>query len=88
MNAGSFKAGDLPLAFTMENGSLSFAKPQPEVFSALNVRTIALTNVTVSGVSCPLVRTWDGRPELKLSGVRGVRAEIADGSGEYRCPMR
>lgn len=88
MNAGSFKAGDLPLAFTMENCSLSFAKPQPEVFSALNVRTIALTNVTVSGVSCPLVRTWDGRPELKLSGVRGVRAEIADGSGEYRCPMR
>ena len=86
LNGGKAEDGDLPLEFTMTDSSLSFAKPQTEVFSVSNVRTFALTNVTVSGVSAPLVRTWGRPPEMKLSGIHGVPAEIVEGRGPFRCP--
>ena len=86
LNGGKAEDGDLPLEFTMTDSSLSFDKPQTEVFSVSNVRTFALTNVTVSGVSAPLVRTWGRPPEMKLSGVHGVPAEIVEGKGPFRCP--
>ena len=88
LNGGTNEEKDLPLDFTMVDCSLGFSEPQPEVFSVANARTLALTNVTVTGVSAPLVRTWDGRPELKLENVVGVPAEIAEGKGKYTCPMR
>ena len=88
LNGGEGTDKDVPLDFTMVDCSLGFSAPQPEVFSVANVRTLALTNVVVSGASAPLVRTWDGRPGLRLSGVSGAALEIADGKGKYKCPMR
>jgi hypothetical protein len=88
LNAGSSKDGDMPLVFSMSDCNLSFAKAQPEVFSVANVRTMALTNVTVQGASCPLVRSWDGSPELLLDNVKGGTVEISKGSGNFRCPPR
>ena len=88
LNGGEGTKKDVPLDFTMVDCSLGFSAPQPEVFSVANVRALALTNVVVSGASAPLVRTWDGRPVLSLSGVSGAALEIADGEGKYKCPMR
>lgn len=65
-----------PLSFSMANCRLSFSKPQTEVFSASNVRAITLSNVTISGVSAPLVRTWDGRPEVRLSNAKGAALKL------------
>ena len=45
----------------------------------VHVRTLSLADVTVSGVSAPLVRTWDGTPELRLSGVEGASPVVAKG---------
>ena len=88
LNGGTSRDGDIPLSFVMTDSDLSFAKPQPEVFSVSNVRTLSLTNVVVSGVSAPLVRTWDGMPEMKLSNVKGCLVETAKGNGLFECPMR
>ena len=88
LNGGTGEGKDMPLDFSMLNCSLGFLGPQPEVFSVANVRTLALTNVTVTGATAPLVRTWDGRPELKLSNVKGALAEIIEGKGRFVCPMR
>ena len=88
LNAGSSKDGDVPLAFSMIDCGLSFAKSQPEVFSVANVRTMALTNVTVAGVSAPLVRSWDGSPELLLDNVKGAAVEVSKGHGDFKCPPR
>ena len=87
-NGGSSKDGDAPIDITMSECSLGFAKPQPEVFSVANVRTLSLADVTVSGVSAPLVRTWNGTPELRLSGVEGASPVVAKGEGTFECPMR
>lgn len=86
LNGGSSKDGDMPIDFTMSECSLAFAKPQPEVFSVANVRTMSLADVTVSGVSAPLVRTWDGTPELRLRGVEGAAPVVAKGEGAFECP--
>ena len=86
LNGGSSKDGDMPIDFTMSECSLAFAKPQPEVFSVANVRTMSLADVTVSGVSAPLVRTWDGTPELRLRGVEGAAPVVAKGEGTFECP--
>ena len=72
----------------MKDCGLSFAKSQPEVFSVANVRTMALTNVTISGVSAPLVRSWDGSPELLLDNLKGVAVEVSKGCGDFKCPHR
>ena len=88
LNGGTNEEKDLPLDFAMVDCTLGFSEPQPEVFSVANVRTLALTNVTVTGVSAPLVRSWDGRPELKLENVSGAKKEIAEGTGKYTCTMR
>ena len=88
LNGGTNEEKDLPLDFAMVDCTLGFSEPQPEVFSVANVRTLALTNVTVTGVSAPLVRSWDGRPELKLENVSGAKVEIAEGTGKYTCTMR
>ncbi len=86
LNGGKAEAGDLPLEFTMSDSTISFAKPQTEVFSLANVRTFSLTNVTVSGVSAPLARVWGSPPEMKLSGIHGVTSEITEGMGKFQCP--
>ena len=88
LNGGTNEEKDLPLDFAMVDCALGFSKPQPEVFSVANVRTLALTNVTVTGVSAPLVRSWDGFPELRLKNVVGAKEEIAEGTGKYTCTMR
>jgi hypothetical protein len=88
LNGGTNEEKDLPLDFAMVDCTLGFSEPQPEVFSVANVRTLALTNVTVTGVSAPLARSWDGRPELKLENVSGAKVEIAEGTGKYTCTMR
>ena len=88
LNGGKPESGDAPLDFTMTDCTIGFSKPQPEVFSVANVRTLALTNVTVSGVSAPLVRAWGTHPELKTAGIRGVAPEIAEGKGKFECPWR
>ena len=88
LNGGKPESGDAPLDFTMTDCVLGFSKPQPEVFSVANVRTLALTNVAVSGVSAPLVRTWGARPEMKAAGIRGTAPEIAEGKGKFECPWR
>jgi hypothetical protein len=88
LNGGKLESGDAPLDFTMTDCVLGFSKPQPEVFSVANVRTLALTNVAVSGVSAPLVRTWGARPEMRAAGIRGAAPEIAEGKGKFECPWR
>lgn len=88
LNGGKGGEGDLPIEFTMTDSTIGFSTSQSEVFSVANVKTLALTNVIVSGASAPLVRTWDGRPSLKLSNVQGAICEIVDGKEPYECPMR
>ena len=88
LNGGKPESGDAPLDFTMTDCTIGFSKPQPEVFSVANVRTLALTNVTVSGVSAPLVRAWGTHPEMKTAGIRGVVPGIAEGKGKFECPWR
>ena len=88
LNGGSAAEGDLPIEFAMKDCELSFAKPQPEVFSVLNVKKIDLENVCITGVEAPLVRTWEGKCELRLKNVSGAKAAIAAGKGRYECPMR
>ena len=84
--------GEWPLDFAMRDCSLSFARPVPEVFSTANVRSMALSNVSVSVAGDgdpPLIRSWDGSvPELPLQGVTGASPEPAFGEGPYSCPMR
>ena len=87
-NGGSSKDDDMPIDITMSECSLGFAKPQQEVFSVANVRTLSLADVTVSGVSAPLVRTWDGTPVLRLRDVEGAAPMVAEGEGEFECPPR
>ena len=56
--------------------------------SQKRLQRLGFTNVTVTGVSAPLVRTWDGRPKLKIANVSGVSAEIVEGKGKFLCPPR
>ena len=93
LNGGIGEAkGEWPLDFAMRDCSLSFARPVTEVFSTANVRSMALSNVSVSAAEDgdpPLVRSWDGSvPELSLQDVTGASPEPAFGEGPYSCPMR
>ena len=88
LNGGRASEGDRPITFTMKDSTVGFAKSQEEVFSVANVKTLALTNVTFRGVNAPLARTWDGRPALELSNVKGAGSEIVGGKEPYECPMR
>jgi hypothetical protein len=72
----------------MKDSTVGFAKSQEEIFSVANVKTLALTNVTFRGANAPLARTWDGRPALELSNVKGAGSEIVGGKEPYECPMR
>ena len=76
----------------MRDCSLSFARPVTEVISTASVRSMALSNVSVSVAEDgdpPLVRSWDGSvPELSLQDVTGASPEPAFGEGPYSCPMR
>ena len=88
LNAGDRPDCTVPLDFTMKDCSIGFSRPQDEVFSAVGVRTLALTNVTVGGVSAdtPIVRSWGGvPPALAAERVEGARLETAKGNGRYRC---
>jgi hypothetical protein len=88
LNGGRASEGDRPITFTMKDSTVGFAKSQEEIFSVANVKTLALTNVTFRGANAPLARTWDGRPALELSNVKGAGSEIVGGKEPYECPMR
>ena len=88
LNGGRASEGDRPITFTMKDSTVGFAKSQEEIFSVANVKALALTNVTFRGANAPLVRTWDGRPALELSNVKGAGSEIVGGKEPYECPMR
>ena len=86
LNAGADGMEEPPVNLAMVDCSLAFTAPLPEVFSAVGVDTLALTNVTISGADAPLVRIWGGRqPVLAVENVTGVRIEAAKGEGVYKC---
>lgn len=44
--------------------------------------------MTVAGVSAPLVRSWDGYPEMLLDNVQGATTEVPKGTEAFKCPPR
>lgn len=88
LNATASEGMDVPLEFTMRNCSLTFARPQTEVISALNVKRIRLDGLKVTGAYAPLVRHWGAPPELAIERSGGLSAEMVPGTTRYSCPMR
>ena len=88
LNATASEGMDVPLEFTMRDCSLTFARPQTEVISALNVKRIRLDGLKVTGAYAPLVRHWGAPPELAIERSAGLSAEMVPGTARYSCPMR
>lgn len=88
LNGQAAEGENVPLVFTMKECSLSFNRPQTEVFSAINVKELNLTNVSVTGAYSPLVRYWDAAPKLTATGLTGLSPEQVQATAPFACPMR
>ena len=85
LNGGTGPECTLPLDFSMTDCSIGFTETQPEVISAVKVRTLSVTNVVINGASAPLVRYWGDRPKVSARNVTGAETTAVEGMGRYRC---
>lgn len=61
-----------PLDMTFRQCAVSFSTPVTEFVRSGNLRSLTLDGLRVSGVTGPLVRTWQGSASIKAANVDGV----------------
>ncbi|HRR35279.1 MAG TPA: hypothetical protein P5026_14360 [Kiritimatiellia bacterium] len=88
LNASSAEGENVPLVCTMRHCEIGFNREVPEVFSCLNVKTLTLEDVAISGTTAPLIRTWGPAPQLLVKNLTGLAPRMVDGKAPYKCPPR
>ena len=86
LSAYGARGHDVKLALTMKDCSVAFGKPVKEFIRGAYVGRLDLDNVRVEGLApdTPLFRAWENEmPTTRVSGLAGVRPDVAKGAGPY-----
>lgn len=89
MPVSSWGDRTVPVRVAFVNCEIGFEKPQPEFIRGSFISSVELENVSVTGVSGPLVRLWNAdvlRPMVKTKNVTGVGDDVVSAAAPW--PVR
>lgn len=78
-----YSTSEAPLVLTMKGCRFAFRNPVGEFARGAHVAKIVASDVVVEGAQGPVLRSWEGVPEVTGDGLKGVSPSVERGEGEF-----